>query len=62
MAQSMSSFSTMQEGIRAGSEESLLQVLEGEFEDISSEVAQPLPQVIHYDKYREPVLEYEDIQ
>ena len=50
-----------QEGIFAGSEESLLQVPEGEVEEISSEVAQPLPQIIHYDKYREPVLEYEDI-
>ena len=51
-----------QEDIQAGSEEPLLQILEGECEEISSdqgEVAQPLPQVIHYDQCREPVLEYE---
>ena len=53
-----------QEDIQAGSEEPLLQILEGECEEISSdqgEVAQPLPQVIHYDQCREPVLEYEDV-
>ena len=49
--------------VRAGSEEPLLQVPESECEEISSdqgEVSQPLPPVIHYDQYREPVLEYED--
>ena len=49
---------------RAGSEEPLLQVPESECEESSDEgqVAQPLPLVIRYDQYREPVLEYEDIQ
>ena len=49
---------------RAGSEEPLLQVPESECEESSDEgeAAQPLPPVIHYDQYREPVLEYEDIQ
>ena len=50
--------------VRAGSEEPLLQVPESECEESSEEgqVAQPLPPVIRYDQYREPVLEYEDIQ
>ena len=53
-----------QEGVRAGSEEPLLQVPESEHEENSGqdEVTQPLPPVIHYDQYREPVLEYEDVQ
>ena len=42
---------------QAGSEEPLLQFSDGEL----SEVAQPLPQVVHYDQYHEPVLEYDDI-
>ena len=47
-----------------GSEEPLFQVPESECEESGDEgqVAQPLPQFIHYDQYREPVLEYEDIQ
>ena len=50
--------------VRAGSEEPLLQVPESECEESGDEgqVAQPLPPVIRYDQYREPVLEYEDIQ
>ena len=49
--------------IRAGSEEPLLQVPEPECEERSyqGELSNPLPQVIRYDQYREPVLEYEDI-
>ena len=43
--------------VRAGSEEPLIQLPESEYEE-----AQPLPPVIRYDQYREPVLEYEDIQ
>ena len=52
-----------QEDIRAASGEPLLQVPESECEESSDqgEVAQPLPPVIHYDQYREPLLEYEDI-
>ena len=44
--------------------EPLLQVPESEHEESSDqgEVAQPLPPVIHYDQYREPLLEYEDVQ
>ena len=48
-----------QEDARAGSQESLLRFSDGELSD-QNEVAQPLPQVVHYDQYREPVLEYED--
>ena len=46
----------------AGSEEPLLQVPESECEESSDEgqVAQPLPPVIRYDQYCEPVLEYKD--
>ena len=53
-----------QEDVRAGSEEPLLQVPESEQEESSDqgEVAQPLPPVIRYDQYREPVLQYEDVQ
>ena len=48
-----------QQDARAGSEEPLLRFSDGELGD-QNEVAQPLPQVVHYDQYREPVLEYED--
>ena len=51
--------------VRAGSEEPLLQVPESECEESNQQegqVAQPLPPVICYDQYREPVLEYEDLQ
>ena len=53
-----------QQDIQAGSEESLLQLSEAECEESGDqgEVAQPLPQVIRYDQYREPVLEYEDVK
>ena len=53
-----------QEDIQAGSEGPLLQVPEYEHEENSDqgEVAQPLPPVIRYDQYREPLLEYEDVQ
>ena len=44
---------------RAGAEEPLLQSSDGELSD-ENEGAQPLPQVVRYDQYREPVLEYED--
>ena len=48
--------------VQSGSEEPLLQVPESECEESSDEdeAAQPLPPVIRYDQYREPVLEYED--
>ena len=51
--------SEQQEDARAGSEEPLLRFSDGELGD-QNEVAQPLPQVVRYDQYREPVLEYED--
>ena len=53
-----------QEDVRAASEEPLVRVPESECEESSDqgEIAQLLPPVIRYDQYREPVLQYEDVQ
>jgi len=47
------------EDIWAGSEEPLLHNA-SEYELNEDQVTQPLCQVLHFDQYREPVLEYED--